>query len=104
MIKRIALLLLIILGAVMAGVWLRPSARAQEAAQEWTPSRMSTAALPRAWGQVRGVLGRDEITLVLEDDAGTVRVITLERTLSADGRKPTVTPRLFTVVPRSGPQ
>jgi len=98
MINRLVLPALVI-GAVSAGLWLHPRLEAQEPAPTWAPSRVSTAALPKAWGQVRGVLGVDQITLVLEDDTGTVRVVTLERTLSHEGR-PAVTPRLFTVVPR----
>lgn len=93
-------LLAILLATVVVGFRSGPTVEAQEAAPSWSPTRVSTAALPKAWGQVRGVVGRDEITLILEDEAGTVRAVTLERAVSADGRTPAVRPRLFTIVPR----
>ncbi len=81
-----------------AGFYAGRSGPATVRAQEQV-SRPSTSPIPAAWGEVKGVIGHDEITLVLEDERGTIRAVTLQRSMAPDGRK-AVTPYVFAVVER----
>jgi hypothetical protein len=94
---RLVFVALVFAGGYGAG-WFAP-ARAQALDPSPEASRTATAPLPKAWGSVRAALGRDEITLILEDDQGTIRAVTLDRSISRQGA-PAVTPRVFAVLTR----
>ena len=82
---------------IAAAVFLGGYAAAQR--QSYTPARASTVPMPKSWGQVRAALGEQWVTLVLEDEAGTIRVVTLDRTMNQKGEA-SVTPRVYAVVER----
>lgn len=88
------------LAAFAAGLYSGTRRPAVAHTRNGMQGRPSTASLPQEWGRVKAALGRDEITLILEDEAGTIRAVTLERAVTEKG-EPAVAPRLFAVVPRN---
>ncbi len=101
MLKKVIVAAVILL-AFAAGLYLggRRPAVVHAQAPASPDTRTSLAPLPAAWGPVKGVLGRDQITLILEDEGGTIRAVTLESTTTNKG-EPAVAPRVYAVVPRS---
>jgi hypothetical protein len=95
---RKAVVAIAVLMSFAAGAYLGGRRPAVAHAQS-LEARASLTPLPGAWGPVRAALGRDQITLILEDEAGTIRAVTLEPTVDDKG-KAVVAPRLYAEVPR----